>query len=79
VSSVLLLCPYRLLALAMSCDHLPMLRDAMGAILRADVSWEATIDGTFTSHTGDIRNTREVSAVLANRCIGSQRQHAPTT
>jgi hypothetical protein len=51
----------------------------MGAVLRADISWEATIDDTLTSHTGDIRNIREVSAVLSNRCIGSQRQHARTT
>jgi hypothetical protein len=45
----------------------------MVAVARENVSREATVDNTFACNTGDVRDTREGSTVLANWNIRCQR------
>ena len=56
-----------------------VLGNAMRAIMCEDISPKAAVNDTFTSQTRDVRNTRDGSAVLANRSVRRQRQHASTT
>ena len=53
--------------------------DAAGAFTRQSISGQAASDNTLAGETGDVRDTGEGSAILANRREGRQREHASTT
>jgi hypothetical protein len=52
---------------------LSMLRYAMVAVARDRVSREATLDNTFTCHTGNVRDTGEGSTIPTDWSIRRQR------
>jgi hypothetical protein len=51
----------------------------MCAVARQGVSGHAAMDNTLSGQTGDVGDTGEGSAVLADRREGRQGEHASTT
>ena len=56
-----------------------VLRNTPGAIVRLNISRHAAQDPTFPRVTGDIRNIGDSGAVLADRRVGRQGEHASAT
>ena len=53
--------------------------DTVGSITRKRVSGHAAVDDTLARQTGDVSDTREGSAILADRRKRRQREHASAT
>ena len=53
--------------------------DTAGSITRKRVSGHAAVDDTLARQTGDVSDTREGSAILADRRKRRQREHASAT